>query len=100
MVFQMTPGTEAPAEMNTYFLEFKAMWMAENSTNTLHNLLTLRGAHVRTSQVGPATIAEMIALPPELDTFWPNRGYYGTCATTRGRSTSATWGGTTPIPPT
>ncbi len=47
MVFQMTPGTEAPAEMNTYFPQFKAMWMAENSTNTLHNILTLRGAQVR-----------------------------------------------------
>jgi alkyl sulfatase BDS1-like metallo-beta-lactamase superfamily hydrolase len=47
MVFQMTPGTEAPAEMNTYFPQFKAMWMAENSTNTMHNILTLRGAQVR-----------------------------------------------------
>ncbi|KRE24016.1 hypothetical protein ASE66_01765 [Bosea sp. Root483D1] len=47
MVFQMTPGTEAPAEMNTYFPQFRAMWMAENSTNTLHNFLTLRGAQVR-----------------------------------------------------
>ncbi|MBR1235198.1 alkyl/aryl-sulfatase [Bradyrhizobium sp. AUGA SZCCT0182] len=47
MVFQMTPGTEAPAEMNTFFPQFKAMWMAENSTNTLHNVLTLRGAQVR-----------------------------------------------------
>jgi alkyl sulfatase BDS1-like metallo-beta-lactamase superfamily hydrolase len=47
MVFQMTPGTEAPAEMNTHFPQFKAMWMAENSTNTLHNALTLRGAQVR-----------------------------------------------------
>jgi len=47
MVFQMTPGTEAPAEMNTYFPQLRAMWMAENSTNTLHNVLTLRGAVVR-----------------------------------------------------
>lgn len=47
MVFQMTPGTEAPAEMNTYFPDLRAMWMAENSTNTLHNILTLRGAQVR-----------------------------------------------------
>jgi alkyl sulfatase BDS1-like metallo-beta-lactamase superfamily hydrolase len=47
MVFQMTPGTEAPAEMNTWFPQFKAMWMAENTTNTLHNVLTLRGAQVR-----------------------------------------------------
>jgi len=47
MVFQMTPGTEAPAEMNTYFPQFRAMWMAENTTNTHHNVLTLRGAQVR-----------------------------------------------------
>lgn len=47
MVFQVTPGTEAPAEMNTYFPQFRAMWMAENSTNTMHNILTLRGAQVR-----------------------------------------------------
>ena len=48
MVFQMTPGTEAPAEMNTFFPQFKAMWMAENTTNTLHNILTLRGARCAT----------------------------------------------------
>jgi alkyl sulfatase BDS1-like metallo-beta-lactamase superfamily hydrolase len=47
MVFQMTPGTEAPAEMNTYFPQLKALWMAENTTNTMHNILTLRGAQVR-----------------------------------------------------
>lgn len=47
MVFQMTPGTEAPAEMNVYLPQFKAMWMAENATHTLHNLLTPRGALVR-----------------------------------------------------
>ena len=47
MVFQMTPGTEAPAEMNTWFPQFKALWMAENCTGTLHNLYTLRGAQVR-----------------------------------------------------
>lgn len=47
MVFQMTPGTEAPAEMNAYFPQFRAMWMAENATNTMHNILTLRGAQVR-----------------------------------------------------
>ncbi|RAV18412.1 alkyl/aryl-sulfatase [Mycolicibacterium sp. GF69] len=135
--FQMTPGTEAPTEMNTYFPQFKAMWMAENTTNTMHNLLTLRGAQVRdalkwanfldeTIRVyGPKTevkfqshhwpmwgnpkiidywkkqrdmykymhdqsvrlmnnglvgseIAEEITLPPELNNFWPDRGYYGT----------------------
>ncbi|MBR3796394.1 MAG: MBL fold metallo-hydrolase [Clostridia bacterium] len=47
MEFQMTPGTEAPAEMNTWFPQYKALWMAENCTGTLHNLYTLRGAQVR-----------------------------------------------------
>ncbi|HVK52397.1 MAG TPA: alkyl sulfatase dimerization domain-containing protein [Pseudoxanthomonas sp.] len=137
MVFQFTPGTEAPTEMNTYFPQFKAMWMAENSTSTMHNILTLRGAQVRDSLkwanfldetvrlygagtdvkfqshhwpmwgeqkivdywkkqrdmykymhdqtvrlmnqgYNGAEIAEMIKMPPELDNFWPNRGYYGT----------------------
>lgn len=137
MVFQMTPGTEAPAEMNTWFPDSKALWMAENTTNTMHNILTLRGAQVRDAlkwssflnetietwgdqaevkfqshhwpRWGNASIvdyfkkqrdlykyihdqsvrlmnmgytgeeiSEKIALPPELNDFWPNRGYYGT----------------------
>ncbi len=47
MVFQNTPNTEAPSEMNTYFPEMKALWMAENVTSNLHNIYTLRGAPVR-----------------------------------------------------
>jgi alkyl sulfatase BDS1-like metallo-beta-lactamase superfamily hydrolase len=47
MVFQNTPGTEAPAEMNTYFPDMKAFWAAENITATIHNIYTLRGALVR-----------------------------------------------------
>ncbi|MFM4760481.1 alkyl/aryl-sulfatase [Aeromonas veronii] len=137
MVFQMTPGTEAPAEMNTWFPDSKALWMAENTTNTMHNILTLRGAQVRDAlkwasflnetietwgdqaevkfqshhwpRWGNANIvdyfkkqrdlykyihdqsvrlmnmgytgeeiSEQITLPPELNDFWPNRGYYGT----------------------
>jgi alkyl sulfatase BDS1-like metallo-beta-lactamase superfamily hydrolase len=49
MEFQNTPGTEAPAEMNTYFPQFKAFWAAENITATIHNIYTLRGALVRDS---------------------------------------------------
>lgn len=45
--YQLTPGTEAPAEMNHYFPRYKALWMAENCAGTLHNLYTLRGAQVR-----------------------------------------------------
>ncbi|HRI18036.1 MAG TPA: alkyl sulfatase dimerization domain-containing protein [Burkholderiaceae bacterium] len=47
MVFQNTPDTEAPVEMNTYFPQFKAFWAAENITGTIHNIYTLRGAPVR-----------------------------------------------------
>ncbi|WP_211226085.1 alkyl/aryl-sulfatase [Psychrilyobacter atlanticus] len=47
MVFQNTPGTEAPSEMNTYFPETKTFWAAENITATIHNIYTLRGALVR-----------------------------------------------------
>lgn len=47
MVFQNTPGTEAPAEMNTWFPDFKAFWAAENISGTVHNIYTLRGALIR-----------------------------------------------------
>ncbi|RBW58420.1 alkyl/aryl-sulfatase [Phaeobacter gallaeciensis] len=47
MIFQNTPGTEAPAEMNTWFPDMKAFWAAENITGTIHNIYTLRGALVR-----------------------------------------------------
>ncbi len=47
MVFQNTPGTEAPAEMNTWFPNEKVFWAAENITATIHNIYTLRGALVR-----------------------------------------------------
>ena len=42
MVFQDTPNTEAPTEMNTYIPEMKSLWMAENVIASLHNIYTLR----------------------------------------------------------
>jgi len=134
--FQVTPDTEAPAEMNFYFPGFRALCVAENATHVLHNLLTLRGALVRDahswaryltetidlwadqSEVAFAShhwptwgsaavikylsaqrdvyaylhdevlrlmglgyqgteIAEIITLPPALETEWSTRGYYG-----------------------
>ena len=80
MVFQMTPGTEAPAEMNTFFPQFRAMWMAENSTNTLHNVLTLRGAQVRDPLKWASYLNETIDLyGPNVDVkfqahHWPMWG--------------------------
>jgi alkyl sulfatase BDS1-like metallo-beta-lactamase superfamily hydrolase len=49
MVFQNTPDTEAPSEMNTYIPSMKALWMAENVVGMVHNIYTLRGAMVRDS---------------------------------------------------
>lgn len=47
VIFQLTPDTESPAEMNTYFPDKKALWLAENCTASMHNIYTLRGAEVR-----------------------------------------------------
>ncbi|WP_250454655.1 alkyl sulfatase dimerization domain-containing protein [Caballeronia sp. ATUFL_M2_KS44] len=60
MVFQMAPGTEAPAEMLFYFPQFKAIDLAEDANHTLHNLLTLRGAKVRSAQKWTSTLDETI----------------------------------------
>lgn len=60
MEFQMTPGTEAPVEMNTWFPQFKALWVAENCTGTLHNLYTLRGAQVRDGAAWAGYITESV----------------------------------------
>jgi alkyl sulfatase BDS1-like metallo-beta-lactamase superfamily hydrolase len=49
MVFQNTPDTEAPSEMNTYIPSMKTLWMAENVVASVHNIYTLRGAMVRDS---------------------------------------------------
>lgn len=45
--FQLTPDTEAPAEMHFWFPDHNALCLAENCTGTMHNVLTLRGAVVR-----------------------------------------------------
>ena len=62
MIFQNTPGTEAPSEMNTYLPDKKALWMAENVSNTIHNIYTLRGAQVRDALAWSKYIARAIHL--------------------------------------
>jgi alkyl sulfatase BDS1-like metallo-beta-lactamase superfamily hydrolase len=47
LVFQLTPGTEAPAEMNVFVPDERALCVAENCTANQHNVYTLRGAQVR-----------------------------------------------------
>ncbi|MEU3253646.1 alkyl sulfatase dimerization domain-containing protein [Streptomyces sp. NPDC006997] len=62
MVFQLTPGTEAPAELNVHFPDRAALCMAENATHNLHNLLTLRGAQVRDPRVWARYLTEAVDL--------------------------------------
>ncbi len=60
--FQLTPGTEAPVEMNFWIADKNALWMAENCTGTMHNLYTLRGAQVRDGNAWAEYIMETLAL--------------------------------------
>jgi alkyl sulfatase BDS1-like metallo-beta-lactamase superfamily hydrolase len=62
MVFQLTPGTEAPAEMNFYLPQFRAVFMAENANLTMHNLLPARGALVRDAKAWADYLTESIRL--------------------------------------
>ncbi len=62
IVFQSTPGTEAPAEMNFFFPDARVLCMAENATHNMHNLLTLRGALVRDPRIWSRYLAEAIEL--------------------------------------
>jgi alkyl sulfatase BDS1-like metallo-beta-lactamase superfamily hydrolase len=62
IVFQVTPDTEAPAEMNFFFPKFGALCMAENCSCHLHNLYTPRGAQVRDAKAWSFHIDEALDL--------------------------------------
>jgi alkyl sulfatase BDS1-like metallo-beta-lactamase superfamily hydrolase len=62
MVFQLTPGTEAPAEMNIFFPRHRALFMAENANLTMHNLLPARGALVRDAKAWADYLTQSIRL--------------------------------------
>ena len=47
IVFQLTPETEAPAEMHMFYPAFRALNLAENATHNLHNVYPIRGAQAR-----------------------------------------------------
>ena len=49
IVFQLTPETEAPAEMNFFFPQLRVLNLAENGCHTMHNLCPIRGAKTRDS---------------------------------------------------
>ncbi len=62
IVFQFTPDTEAPAEMNFFFPQMKALCMAENCTCHMHNMYTPRGALVRDAKSWSYYINEAMEL--------------------------------------
>jgi len=62
IVFQVTPDTEAPSEMNFHFPDHRVLCMAENCTCTLHNLYTPRGAQVRDAMAWSKYLQEAIDL--------------------------------------
>ncbi len=62
MEFQMTPGTEAPAEMNLYFPAWRLLCMAENANVSMHNVLTPRGALVRDAKAWAEDLSDSIRL--------------------------------------
>jgi len=60
--FQVTPGTEAPAEMNFYLPQMRTVFMAENANATMHNLLPARGALVRDAKAWADYLTQSIRL--------------------------------------
>ncbi len=63
--FQLTPGTEAPADMNLNFPTLGVLNLAENACRTMHNLCPPRGAKTRDA------LAWAKYLDQALDTFVP-----------------------------
>jgi alkyl sulfatase BDS1-like metallo-beta-lactamase superfamily hydrolase len=62
VIFQLTPETEAPAEMNFFFPDHGWLCMAENCSQTMHNLVPIRGALVRNALNWSKYINESIEL--------------------------------------
>lgn len=62
LVFQSTPGTEAPSEMNFYLPDRKALCVAENATHNMHNVGSLRGAAARDARLWSRYLNETIML--------------------------------------
>ncbi len=62
IVFQHTPGAEAPAELCFYLPDHRALCMAEIASHTFHNVYTLRGAKIRDALAWSRHINEAIHL--------------------------------------
>jgi alkyl sulfatase BDS1-like metallo-beta-lactamase superfamily hydrolase len=75
MIFQMTPGTEAPAEMNIDFPDWRVVDMAENANATQHNILTPRGAVVRDAKIWADHLTEALGLFGDSDILITSHGW-------------------------
>ncbi|KAJ5689712.1 Metallo-hydrolase/oxidoreductase [Penicillium macrosclerotiorum] len=62
ILFQLVPGSEAPSEMNFYFPNHKALYIAECAVHSLHNIITLRGAQVRDAKAWSQYLDESLTL--------------------------------------
>lgn len=62
IIFQMVPGTEAPAEINLYLPEQRALCISECATHCMHNISTLRGAQVRDAKAWSKYLDETLVL--------------------------------------
>jgi alkyl sulfatase BDS1-like metallo-beta-lactamase superfamily hydrolase len=60
--FQMTPGTEAPSEMNVYFPQWRVLSLSENANATMHNILPPRGALVRDAKAWADYLTQSLTL--------------------------------------
>ena len=60
ILFQLTPGTEAPAEMNVGFPDWKVVNLAENANISQHNILTPRGAVIRDAKAWAQGLTEAL----------------------------------------
>ena len=83
--FQLTPGTEAPAEMNAYFPKYRALWMAENCTGTLHNLYTCVAHRCGMPTIGRSNIIELTSASVTRPT-WCSRATTGRTGARRSTS--------------
>jgi len=66
IVFQLTPETEAPAEMHMFHPGLRALNLAENATHNLHNIYPIRGAQARDANAWAKYLNEA------LDRFGPH----------------------------
>ena len=77
--FQMAKGSEAPSEFMFYFPDKRALCLSEVATKLMHNVYTIRGAHVRDALGWSKYINETMDLFPDAEVafashHWPTWG--------------------------